>query len=65
MARRGGGALAQRLASRAAPLGKAKDMLERCGGVAVFLSRWQVSALGPYVNFAAGAANQPWLVFTV
>lgn len=65
MARRGGGALAQRLASRAAPLARAKDLLERRGGAAVFLSRWLVSALGPYVNFAAGAANQPWLVFTV
>ncbi len=65
LARRGGGALTQRLVSRAAPLARARDLLEQRGGFAVFLSRWLVSALGPYVNFAAGAAKQPWLVFTV
>jgi membrane protein DedA with SNARE-associated domain len=32
--------------------------------MAVFLSRWLVSALGPYINVVAGAAHQPWSVFT-
>jgi len=32
---------------------------------AIFLSRWLVSALGPYVNFAAGAARINWLGFTL
>jgi membrane-associated protein len=46
-------------------LAKATALLSRRGGVAVFLSRWLVSALGPYVNLAAGAACQPWAVFTL
>lgn len=32
---------------------------------AVFYSRWLVSALGPYVNLAAGAARLPWRGFAV
>jgi membrane protein DedA with SNARE-associated domain len=32
---------------------------------AIFLSRWLVSPLGPYVNFAAGAARINWLGFTL
>jgi membrane protein DedA with SNARE-associated domain len=62
--RTGGARLTARLGARAAPLAKATELLARRGGMAVFLSRWLVSALGPYVNLAAGAAGQPWLVFT-
>ena len=62
--RLGGSALMTRLGSRAAPVAKATDLLARRGGVAVFLSRWLVSALGPYVNLAAGAAGQSWARFT-
>lgn len=62
--RRGGAGLVARLGARAAPLGRAVDLLARRGGVAVFLSRWLVSALGPYVNLAAGAAGQSWARFT-
>ncbi len=32
---------------------------------AVFYSRWLVSALGPYVNLAAGAARLPWRGFAI
>lgn len=32
---------------------------------AIFFSRWLVSPLGPYVNFAAGAARINWLGFTL
>jgi membrane-associated protein len=32
---------------------------------AIFLSRWLVSALCPYVNFAAGAARITWAGFTL
>lgn len=32
---------------------------------ALFLSRWLVSALGPYVNLAAGAARMRWIHFTL
>jgi membrane-associated protein len=43
----GGAGLIERLGSRAAPLAKATSFLASRGGVAVFLSRWLVSALGP------------------
>ncbi|MEY4981971.1 MAG: hypothetical protein RIR62_237 [Pseudomonadota bacterium] len=44
---------------------RARDWLERRRLPAVFLSRWLVSALGPYVNIAAGAARMHWLGFTL
>ncbi len=61
----GGTLLFDWLGSRTAPLEKARGALAARGGIAVFLSRWLVSALGPYVNFAAGAAGLPWLQFTL
>ncbi len=63
--RRGGAGLLARLGARAAPISRARDLLARRGGGAVFLSRWLVSALGPYVNLAAGAAGLPWARFTL
>lgn len=57
--------LVERIGSKAAPLAKATAMLAKRGGVAVFLTRWLFSALGPYINIAAGAANQPWAKFTL
>ncbi len=60
----GEGAIAK-LGSRAALLAKATELLAKKGGVAVFFSRWLVSALGPYVNLAAGAASQSWVQFTL
>lgn len=38
--------------------------IEQWGGVGVFLSRWFVSPLGPYVNFASGAARMRWARFS-
>lgn len=61
----GGSWLIDRLRSRAVPIAKASAALARRGGIAVFLSRWLVSALGPYVNLAAGAAGLSWLRFTL
>jgi membrane protein DedA with SNARE-associated domain len=61
----GGAHFNSRLGSRAAPIAKASALLATRGGIAVFLSRWLVSALGPYVNLAAGAAGLGWLHFTV
>jgi len=63
--RLGGAGLVARLGAKAAPVARATDLLARRGGVAVFLSRWLVSALGPYVNVAAGAAGQGWGPFTL
>lgn len=42
---------------RAALVTAALDALARNGAVAVFLSRWLFSALGPWVNLAAGASG--------
>ncbi|MDU8926478.1 DedA family protein [Alisedimentitalea sp. MJ-SS2] len=57
--------LIDRYPRRAAILTRARDLLQRGGGIGVFLSRWLFSPLGPYVNFAAGAAGLNWLRFTV
>ncbi len=61
----GGASLTMRLGARAVPLAKATEILARRGGIAVYLTRWLLSALGPYVNVAAGAALMPWAKFTV
>ncbi len=44
---------------------RAAALAERWGGTGVFLSRWLFSPLGPYVNFAAGAAGIGWPRFTI
>lgn len=61
----GGSGLVARIGDRAAPVARATDLLARRGGIAVFFSRWLVSALGPYVNVIAGAAGLRWLHFTL
>ena len=43
----------------AASMARARTLLYRRGALAVFLSRWLFSPLGPYVNLAAGAAGVP------
>ena len=45
-------------------LAKADALMERRGLVAVFLSRWLVSPLGPYVNLIAGSTDYGWPRFT-
>lgn len=62
-----GGRMAGRAAlapRRAALMAKARDYLRARGPAAVFFSRWLVSPLGPYVNFAGGAARLDWGRFT-
>lgn len=49
---------------RAALMGKATAYLRDRGAWAVFLSRWLISPLGPYVNFTGGAARLDWSRFT-
>lgn len=63
--RRGGEGLVTRLRGRGGPMAKAVGLLDRRGGIAVFLSRWLISALAPYVSLAAGAARLDWLRFTL
>ncbi len=38
---------------------------DKWGGIGVFLSRWLLSPLGPYVNFISGASGVKWPVFTL
>ena len=49
---------------QAALMGKAMQALQDKGDWAVFFSRWLVSPLGPYVNFAGGAWRLNWGRFT-
>jgi membrane protein DedA with SNARE-associated domain len=46
-------------------LARADALMDRRGLVAVFLSRWLVSPLGPYVNLIAGSTGFPWARFTL
>ena len=46
-------------------LSRASQYLSDRGALAVFFSRWLVSPLGPYVNFAAGATELDWKRFTM
>lgn len=50
---------------RAALHKRAAFLTNQYGGSGVFLSRWLFSPLGPYVNFAGGAAGLNWFSFTV
>lgn len=45
-------------------LARAVGFIDRRGVLAVFLSRWLVSPLGPWVNLTAGSAGYPWGRFT-
>jgi membrane protein DedA with SNARE-associated domain len=51
--------------SRAFLLGRARAAIDDWGGPGVFLSRWLISPLGPYVNFAGGAGRMHWVRFSV
>ena len=61
----GGAPLLDRAGSRVALLAKAREHLGRRGDMAVFLSRWLLSEIGPFVNLAAGASGLPWARFTL
>ncbi len=68
LSRRGGGVLLRRLAAnpaRAAMIAKAADYANRRGVIAVFLTPWLLSPLGPWINFVAGATGMGWAAFTI
>jgi membrane protein DedA with SNARE-associated domain len=46
-------------------MARAATALEARALRTVFFSRWLVSALGPYVNAAAGATRLNWRIFTL
>lgn len=66
--RHGGTPLVERIArrpSRAAVLKRARALVDRRGGLGVFLSTWAVAPLGPWVNLIAGATGLSWRRFTI
>lgn len=66
-ARAGGPALLARVGrdgARAAVVSRATALVAAKGVVAVFLTRWLLSALGPYANLVTGATRFGWLPFT-
>lgn len=50
---------------RAALLERARSFTCRWGSLGVFLSRWLVSPLGPWINLTGGAAGMSWSSFTL
>ncbi|NML72718.1 DedA family protein [Rhizobium sp. S-51] len=64
----GGSAVIRRLSgtpARKAALARAEERIASRGAIAVFLTRWVLAPLGPYVNLIAGATAYPWHRFTV
>lgn len=42
---------------------KAEALAKRWGGMGIFLSRWLVTSLGPWLNVTSGIARYPWRQF--
>ena len=66
--RYGGAALVDRIAAspaRGKVIAKARGVMQARGAIAVFLTRWLFSPLGPYVNFMSGAMRHSWAQFTL
>lgn len=62
-----GSGFVDRLAARSAKaqglLRQAQGLEQRWGAVAVLITRWPLSTVGPYVNLVAGAVRQPFARF--
>ncbi|MCF6304050.1 MAG: DedA family protein [Rhodobacteraceae bacterium] len=64
---KGGDALEARLANspkRSKSIHRAKAFSAKWGGIGVFLSRWLVAPIGPWVNYASGMGDYHWRGFT-
>ncbi len=46
-------------------LNKAEQSMREWGGWGVFLTRWLITPLGPFVNLVAGATHYPWPRFVL
>ncbi|MBL4808348.1 MAG: hypothetical protein JKY31_13850 [Rhodobacteraceae bacterium] len=51
-------------AKYAKPIARAKAFSAKWGGMGVFLSRWLVAPIGPWINFASGISDYHWRGFT-
>ena len=66
LSRWGGRLLINRIGRRIGAEGKiaqAEAWTKRWSGAGIFLSRWLITALGPWVNVASGIAAYPWRRF--
>jgi len=66
LARWGGRRLIGRVSRRLgveAQIKKAEALTKRWSGAGIFVSRWLVTALGPWVNVTSGIAGYPWQRF--
>lgn len=66
--RKGGAPLIDRVSrnpARGKIIAKARATMAARGGIAVFLSRWLFSPLGPYVNLISGSMRHDWMRFTI
>ena len=66
LARWGGRRLVQRISRSVggeASIKQAESFTKRWSGAGIFLSRWLVAALGPWVNVTSGVAAYPWQRF--
>jgi membrane protein DedA with SNARE-associated domain len=64
--RYGGANLVERMKkspARSAVIAQASTLIDKRGGMGVFLSTWAVAPLGPWVNFIAGATRLSWRRF--
>ncbi|SPE42199.1 conserved membrane hypothetical protein [Candidatus Sulfopaludibacter sp. SbA3] len=62
----GGSRLVDKLSSlfgKRASLQAMEDKAKAWGGVGIFLTRWLMSPLGPWINLASGTAGYPWHQF--
>jgi membrane-associated protein len=65
--RLGGDSVARPLAARlraGTAIARAEAFMQKWGGIGVFLTRWLLSPLGPYVNLVAGMTRYSWLSFS-
>ncbi len=44
---------------------RALSQMEKRGAVGIFFTRWLITPVGPWANFAAGAMGYPWTAFTI
>ncbi len=64
---RGGDALEARLSHSqkySKSIRRAKAFSAKWGGIGVFLSRWLVAPVGPWINYASGIGDYSWRGFT-
>lgn len=66
LGRYGGRALTQRISHRMnadALMVRAEETSAKWGGISVFLSRWLITAIGPYINLISGITQQRLTLF--